>query len=166
MAESRQLAQFAEALSAHGVYHKMITRQVGRASRSEASPQLVLGEAAPERFTVRENGLRVELSFHEGYSVGLFLDQRDNRRRLLTGHVAADFGLLHSSASGGEPPLEVLNTFAYTCGFSAYAAKAGAQTTSLDLFPSTASIRPAMSSFTATRSIGCAGWPGKEGASM
>ncbi len=133
VAESRQLAQLMEAVSARGAYHKMLTRQVGRASRSEASPQLVLGQAAPDRFTVRENGLRFELSFGEGYSIGLFLDQRDNRRRLLTRHVAAGFELLPSSAPGGEPPLEVLNTFAYTCGFSVCAAKAGARTTSLDL---------------------------------
>lgn len=133
VAESRQLAQLAEVLSARGAYHKMLTWQVGRASRSEASSQLVWGEAAPERFTVRENGLEFELSFREGYSVGLFLDQRDNRRRLLTGHVAGGFSLMHSSPSGGEPPLEVLNTFSYTCGFSVCAARAGARTTSLDL---------------------------------
>jgi 23S rRNA (cytosine1962-C5)-methyltransferase len=92
---------------------------------------LVLGEAALERFTVRENGLSFELSFSEGYSVGLFLDQRENRRRLLTRHVGADFPLLQSAI--GNPQWEILNTFAYTCGFSACAAKAGAQTTSLDL---------------------------------
>ena len=80
---------------------------------------------------VRENGLQFELSFTEGYSVGLFLDQRDNRRRLLTRHVASDFPLLPSSTGNGQ--WELLNVFAYTCGFSVCAAKAGAQTTSLDL---------------------------------
>jgi 23S rRNA (cytosine1962-C5)-methyltransferase len=48
----------------------------------------------------------------------VFLDQRENRRRLL------------------EMPLRgktVLNTFAYTCAFSVVAAKAGAVTTSVDL---------------------------------
>jgi len=50
-----------------------------------------LGEAAPERFVICENGVRFELGFNEGYSTGLFLDQRDNRRRFLTGHIAADF---------------------------------------------------------------------------
>src|SRR5208283_6038674 len=62
---------------------------------------------------------------------GLFLDQRDNRRRLLTRHVASDFPLLPAVIEGG--PWEILNTFAYTCGFSVCAAKAGARTTSLDL---------------------------------
>ncbi len=110
------------------VYHKTLSRHVRRASATESSPESVLGEPAPERFVVRENGVKFELSFNEGYSVGLFLDQRDNRRRLLTRHVAADFEL---PASG--PGLTVLNTFAYTCGFSVCAALAGAQTTSLDL---------------------------------
>ena len=76
-----------------GAYHKILSRQVRGASTTEASPQQVFGETAPERFTIRENGVQFELSFNEGYSVGLFLDQRDNRRRLLTGHIAADFPL-------------------------------------------------------------------------
>ena len=63
--------------------------------------------------------------------MGLFLDQRDNRRRLLTGHVAADFPLFHPQTPDARP--EILNTFAYTCGFSVCAALAGAKTTSLDL---------------------------------
>jgi 23S rRNA (cytosine1962-C5)-methyltransferase len=100
---------------------------------------LVAGEAAPERFEIRENGLRYEMSFSEGYSVGLFLDQRDNRRRLLTGPVATDFslsGILPSGLSPSQPlppGFQLLNTFAYTCGFSVCAARAGARTTSLDL---------------------------------
>ena len=76
-----------------------------------------------------ENGVRFEMSFNEGYSVGLFLDQRDNRRRFLTGHIAADF----SFSELRTPNSELLNVFAYTCGFSVCAARAGARTTSLDL---------------------------------
>lgn len=115
--------------AASGAYHKLLDRQIRRASANEASPRLVLGEAAPERFEIRENGLRFELSFSEGYSTGLFLDQRDNRRRFLVNHIAAGFPLFEGGAAGRE----VLNTFAYTCGFSVAAAKAGARTTSLDL---------------------------------
>jgi 23S rRNA (cytosine1962-C5)-methyltransferase len=115
--------------NATGVYHKRLNRQIRRASLNDASPRLVSGAAAPERFVIRENGLRFELSFHEGYSVGLFLDQRDNRRRFLVNHVAAGFPLFEGGAAGRE----VLNTFAYTCGFSVGAARAGARTTSLDL---------------------------------
>jgi 23S rRNA (cytosine1962-C5)-methyltransferase len=130
--EQRQkLGRLAIACSARGVYHKVLTRQVRRTAQTEASPQLVLGKEAPERFMVRENGLQFELSFTEGYSTGLFHDQRDNRRRLLTRHVGSDFPLL-PRATGNEQ-WELLNVFAYTCGFSVCAAKAGARTTSLDL---------------------------------
>jgi 23S rRNA (cytosine1962-C5)-methyltransferase len=113
-----------------GVYHKILARTAPRrASATEASPHHLLGETARETFLIRENGIQFELSFREGYSVGLFLDQRDNRRRFLLNHVAANFPLFSDSASGAE----VLNTFAYTCGFSVCAAKAGARTTSIDL---------------------------------
>ncbi len=131
VAERKELEHLAEALSTQGAYHKILTRHVGRTARFEASPQLVLGQAAPERFTVRENGVEYEVSFEEGYSVGLFLDQRDNRRRLLTRHVASGFPLLPSSI--GNRKSEILNTFAYTCGFSVCAARAGARVTSIDL---------------------------------
>jgi 23S rRNA (cytosine1962-C5)-methyltransferase len=145
-------------------YHKILSRQVRRSTAREASPQLAFGQSAPERFVVRENGVKFELSFNEGYSVGLFLDQRDNRRRLLSGHVAAGFELAITrrpspmsgsarpiapgDASAADPPsnaaslldsaighrpLEILNCFAYTCGFSVCAALGGARTTSLDL---------------------------------
>ena len=112
-----------------GVYHKALLRQVRQTAAAEASPRLVRGVAAPEPLVVRENGVPFELSFSEGYSVGLFLDQRDNRRRFLVNHVAAGFPLFPGGAGGRE----VLNTFAYTCAFSVCAARAGARTTSLDL---------------------------------
>ncbi len=127
--QRKELARLVKTLSAHGAYHKILSRQVRRAAVSGLSPQLVLGEAALERFEIMENGVRFEMSFNEGYSVGLFLDQRDNRRRLLTGHIAADF----SFSELRTPNSELLNVFAYTCGFSVCAARAGARTTSLDL---------------------------------
>ncbi len=131
-AEQREeLTRLAKLFSARGAYHKILSRQVRRTTAAEASPQLVLGEAAPERFEICENGVRFELGFNEGYSTGLFLDQRDNRRRFLTGHIAADFSLLKSEI--GNRKSEILNVFAYTCGFSVCAARAGARTTSLDL---------------------------------
>jgi 23S rRNA (cytosine1962-C5)-methyltransferase len=129
-AEQREeLARLAKTFSACGAYHKILSRQVRRTTAAEASPQLVLGEAAPERFEICENGIRFELGFNEGYSTGLFLDQRDNRRRFLTNHVAADF----PSPELRTPNSELLNVFSYTCGFSVCAARAGAKTTSLDL---------------------------------
>jgi 23S rRNA (cytosine1962-C5)-methyltransferase len=124
---SAEQRQWLESLGGSG-YQKILSRQVRRATPAETSPQLVCGPAAPERFVICENGAKFELSFAEGYSVGLFLDQRDNRRRFLTGHIAADFSLKTQ-----DPRHEVLNTFAYTCGFSVCAALGGARTTSLDL---------------------------------
>ena len=147
--QADELARLAGIFSARGAYHKILSRQIRRSATTEASPQFVFGQAAPERFEILENGVRYEMSFKEGYSVGLFLDQRDNRRRFLTGHIAADFSFLVGQASRLSPSFcedifkeigarrdacpTMLNTFAYTCGFSVCAAKAGARTTSLDL---------------------------------
>ena len=114
-----------------GVYHKILSRKIGGRAAGELSPRIVFGEPAPERFRVIENGLAYELGFREGYSVGLFPDQRDNRRRLITNHVAAGFDLPQPVPGGGRP--DMLNAFAYTCAFSVCAAKGGARTTSLDL---------------------------------
>jgi 23S rRNA (cytosine1962-C5)-methyltransferase len=129
--QQEELSWLAKKFSSQGAYHKILSRQVRRSTATEASPQLVFGEPAPGRFEILENSVRYAMSFNEGYSVGLFLDQRDNRRRLLTGHIAADFPLFKSEI--GNRKSEILNCFAYTCGFSVCAAKAGARTTSLDL---------------------------------
>jgi 23S rRNA (cytosine1962-C5)-methyltransferase len=129
--QTEKLKELMERSAARGAYHKLLSRQVRKTSVAEASPRVVLGSPAPERFEVLENGLKFELSFNEGYSVGLFLDQRENRRRLLTGHVAAGFPLF--ATPNREPKPQVLNAFAYTCGFSVCAAKTGARVTSLDL---------------------------------
>ncbi len=115
-------------LGLRGVYQRVLTRRVSTAA-GKLSPHLISGDPAPGAFFIREHGVQYELSFNEGYSVGLFLDQRDNRRRLLVNHIAAGFPLFPDGAAGRE----VLNTFAYTCGFSVGAALAGARTTSLDL---------------------------------
>lgn len=133
-----------------GTYFKLLTRHVRGSTTIESCPRHFHGQTAPERFVIRENGVKFELSFNEGYSVGLFLDQRDNRRRLLTGHIAAGFDLTSEGRVSRVPNptddamsgtretrpsegLKVLNCFAYTCGFSVCAALGGAQTTSLDL---------------------------------
>ena len=116
-----------------GVYHKRLNRHVRRSGLEEASPRLVSGERAPDALVVRENGVSFEVRFGEGYSVGLFLDQRDNRRRFLVNHVSAAFGPPRPPRSPGTEPPTLLNLFAYTCGFSVVAALAGWRTTSLDL---------------------------------
>ncbi len=147
--QREKLERLLQALSGRGAYHKILTRKLGRASAAGASPHHLLGESAPERFRIRENRVQFEVSFSGGYSVGLFLDERDNRRRLLTGHIAAGYSLSANAGPASRWSLlsglgadwsarqnagpTVLNTFAYTCGFSVCAAKAGARTTSLDL---------------------------------
>lgn len=100
------------------IYHKATTRHVRQLDKSDASPQLLHGPAITGRFPIVENGLTFLLSLESGYSTGLFLDQRDNRRSIL------EMDLRNKT---------LLNTFAYTCAFSVAAAKAGAITTSLDL---------------------------------
>ena len=127
-AQRERLAKLVTEPSA-GAYHKLLNRQVRGSNVAQASPEHTLGATAAERFTIRENGVSFESSFSEGYSVGLFLDQRDNRRRFLTNHVAANFPLFPDGPRGQE----LLNTFAYTCAFSVCAAKAGMRATSLDL---------------------------------
>jgi 23S rRNA (cytosine1962-C5)-methyltransferase len=82
------------------------------------SPTLLCGPEVTAPFLIREHAVCYEISFHAGYSQGIFLDQRTNRaelRRLL------------------RPGLRLLNSFAYTGAFSVTAALAGAQTTTLDL---------------------------------
>lgn len=110
-------------------YVKSLLKSVGNEGRS---PQLVGGsekDGADEashvdesgRFLARENGVKFLLSMREGYSVGLFLDQRDNRRRLVRGSVFGGEGDLFSAVPSGRQP-EVLNLFSYTCAFSVAAA--------------------------------------------
>ncbi|MBI4658646.1 MAG: class I SAM-dependent methyltransferase [Verrucomicrobia bacterium] len=127
--QEAQLRQWARQLNVRGAYHKTLLRGAGQFPPEAASPQWIFGEAAPDSFAVLENGVQFEIRFGEGYSLGLFLDQRENRRRFLTGHIAP--GFTWRTPASGLP--EVLNAFAYTCGFSVCAAKAGARVTSLDL---------------------------------
>lgn len=81
------------------------------------APALLRGDAdAALQTEVTEAQVRYGLDFAAGYSAGLFIDQRMNRARLRD-----------------LKPKRVLNTFAYTCSFSVVAARAGAETVSVDL---------------------------------
>lgn len=118
-AQQRFVEDCARRFSATGIYHKILDRQ------ARTAPQWLTGAKAPDEIIARENGIRFAFRFDEGYSTGLFLDQRDNRRRFLTRYIAPRLEIPAAP--------EVLNTFAYTCGFSVCAAKSGARATSLDL---------------------------------
>jgi 23S rRNA (cytosine1962-C5)-methyltransferase len=85
---------------------------------SRDSPAHLCGPRDDDPFLIRENGLLHEISFHSGYSQGIFLDQRDNRAEVRRRSM---------------PGQRLLNTFAYTGAFSLAAAAAGAETTTLDL---------------------------------
>ena len=77
-----------------------------------------LVEPAEQPVMFAENGLRFEADLIRGQKTGFFLDQRENRARV-------------ERLSTGK---SVLNVFAYTGGFSLYAARGGAtQVVSLDL---------------------------------
>jgi 23S rRNA (cytosine1962-C5)-methyltransferase len=78
---------------------------MSRQQQLDISNQLLFGSKTEE--DVLENGIAFHVSFSEGQKTGFFLDQRANRK------------LLGEYSSGRK----VLNTFAYSGGFSLYALK-------------------------------------------
>jgi 23S rRNA (cytosine1962-C5)-methyltransferase len=96
---------------------RMFERFLPKRNEERETPKLILGDSnASLRSVVIERGLRFEIDFSGGYSVGLFIDQRENR-----------------SFVRKIAPKRLLNCFAYTCSFSVAAAVAGASTVSIDL---------------------------------
>jgi 23S rRNA (cytosine1962-C5)-methyltransferase len=110
-------------LSPTGIYEKSRpreTRELEAVSDSKSYGRLLIGEPAPERLEVRENGLTFLVTLEKGLNSGLFLDQRKNRSDLM-------------KRVGGK---RVLNIFAYTGAFSVAAAASGARNvTSVDVSP-------------------------------
>jgi 23S rRNA (cytosine1962-C5)-methyltransferase len=116
-------------LSPAAVYVKALHREVNRTTKEEQRPALVharvtatakgervLADPEDPEIPVRERGLRFLVRPRDGYSPGLFLDQRENRAR--TAEIVRAFVKERGRCA-------VLNTFAYTCAFSVAAAKAG-----------------------------------------
>ncbi len=90
-----------------------------RPRRGAAPPAAFLSGRAGARFAVRELGLRYVIDLDASTtSTGLFLDQRETRRRLRTSDLAGK---------------NLLNVFAHTGSLSVAAAAAGAETLTLDL---------------------------------
>ena len=108
-------------------YWKRHERAVQKKGKSDLCPELIWGNAEKIQRQIRESGVRYEVDFNEGYSYGLFLDQRENRYRLRHNQIEPGFPVFQERA-GSRP--QVLNTFAYTCGFSVCAALAGAEVVS------------------------------------
>jgi len=96
---------------------RIFERFLPKRNEEREAPKLILGDSrTSSRTIVMERGLRYEIDFNSGYSVGLFVDQRENR-----------------SFVRKATPERALNCFAYTCSFSVAAAIAGAKTVSVDL---------------------------------
>ena len=96
---------------------RIFQRFLPKRNEEREAPKLILGDShSSSRTVVMERGLRYEIDFSSGYSVGLFVDQRENR------------SFVRKTA-----PERALNCFAYTCSFSVAAAIAGAKTVNVDL---------------------------------
>ncbi len=94
-----------------------ITEKI-RLKGEEVKTHLILGTEIPKEFVVSENGIPFIISFREGGGTGLFLDQRNNRKKVQS--------LAHKK--------EILNCFSYTSSFSIYGSLGGAtRTTNVDL---------------------------------
>lgn len=112
----------AERCAAQAVYLKHFPRErsgaLERLAPELTDPQPWHGAATAPEFAIRENSLQFLVRPYDGYSTGLFLEHRDNRARVR--QYATE--------------RRVLNTFAYTCGFTVAAAAGGArETVSVDI---------------------------------
>ena len=96
---------------------RVFARLIPTRSERREPPVLVVGDPSESlQGVATEWYLRFRIDFATGYSPGLFLDQRENRRYVR--HIS---------------PRRLLNCFAYTCSFSVYAACTGASTLNIDL---------------------------------
>jgi 23S rRNA (cytosine1962-C5)-methyltransferase len=98
-------------------FGRIFARFVSRKNKERESPRLIFGDPAQNLEKIAtERHLKFKIDFGAGYSVGFFVDQRENRRHVR--HIA---------------PKRLLNCFAYTCSFSVSAAYVGATTLNVDL---------------------------------
>src|SRR6266568_4561284 len=98
-------------------FRRIFARFVPRKSEQREPPRLIFGDPGENLQTIAtERHLKFGIDFGAGYSPGLFLDQRENRRYVR--HIA---------------PRRLLNCFAYTCSFSISAACSSASTFNIDL---------------------------------
>jgi 23S rRNA (cytosine1962-C5)-methyltransferase len=96
---------------------RVFARFLPKKDEERETPKLIIGDEGGNLETIAsEHHLKFGVDFGAGYSVGLFIDQRENRRFVRQ-----------------SKPKSVLNCFAYTCSFSVAAASAGAQTVNVDL---------------------------------
>ena len=105
------------ALNVDFKFRRVFARFLPKHNADREAPTMILGDPDTNvESTALERTLCYAIDFSAGYSVGLFIDQRENRR------FVRDIG-----------PKTLLNCFAYTCSFSVAAATVGAKTVSVDL---------------------------------
>src|SRR5437868_3597327 len=98
-------------------FRRVFARFLPKQNADREAPRMILGDPDTNlESTALERSLSYAIDFSAGYSVGLFIDQRENRR------------FVRDLAPG-----TLLNCFAYTCSFSVAAATVGANTVSIDL---------------------------------
>jgi 23S rRNA (cytosine1962-C5)-methyltransferase len=96
---------------------RVFGRFLPRKNEEREKPQPLFGDGDQNLETIATEGfLNYKIDFGAGYSVGLFIDQRDNRRYVRQ-----------------SSPKRMLNCFAYTCSFSVAGASVGAKTVNVDL---------------------------------
>ncbi|MEA3376380.1 MAG: class I SAM-dependent rRNA methyltransferase [Chloroflexota bacterium] len=108
----------AELLTPRGIYERSDV-DVREKEGLEQQTGLLWGDEPPYQMEIQENERRFLVNVREGHKTGFYLDQRENRARL----AAA----CRSSVSDAE----VLDAFAYSGGFSVYAAWGGASSLTL-----------------------------------
>ena len=107
---ARAIGDFLVGKGARGVY--LTVRERGPTSERTGTElhAPLAGEAAPPRLVVEEHGMRLVVELGRGVQTGLFVDQRDNRKRVRELSRRA----------------RVLNLFSYTSSFGVAAALGGA----------------------------------------
>jgi 23S rRNA (cytosine1962-C5)-methyltransferase len=98
-----------ELLKPRGIYERSDVEVREKEGLAQVSG-LLHGEEPPDLVEVTENGHRFLVDIKTGHKTGFYLDQRENRQKLIR----------------YCPGQEVLNCFAYTGAFAIYAAAAGA----------------------------------------
>lgn len=108
-----------DALLESGAFHSAFLKELPRDRRQSEGHigRWVSKTQGPQTFTIHEYGTRFQVQPFAGLPTGIYLDMRENRR------LAAE--MLSQK--------KVLNTFAYTGGFSVACALKGAKTDTLDL---------------------------------
>ncbi|MCX6292378.1 MAG: class I SAM-dependent rRNA methyltransferase [Bacteroidetes bacterium] len=98
------------------IYRNRLTAVYDKSAESMSKQENTIAEnsflfGSEKNIEVTENGIRFFVDIESGQKTGFFIDQRENRK------------LLGTYSSGKK----VLNTFAYSGGFSLYSLKAGAE---------------------------------------